>query len=244
MDYSKDFEEGYTSTTLGYLHFMHHAGDKAPVIFLHGFGASLIVWKRLFEYLDSKLDIYAIDMLGHGLSSAPRIAYTISIQSKAVNEFIEKEVKADPYLFGHSYGGWVSAYYAHENSVKGLMLEDPAGIKENFDEILSTESAEAYKKSMVSAAMQLNNNKEYVLRSIVDSDFGEEQLSASVLSTIRAKTLILWGENDNVINPKFASIMSKHINGSLVKMIKGAGHNPHYDNPNDVSDAVSNFIVL
>ena len=242
MDYQEDFEEGYQSTELGYMHYKHHAGEGAPILFLHGFGANLMVWQRLFACIDKNFDLYAIDLLGHGLSSAPHISYTVSAQSKAVGEFIRKSIGAKPYIFGHSYGGWVGAYYAHSNALAGLILEDPAGIKENFDETLSTGSADAYKEKLVGAAMYLNNNKEYVLKSIVDNDFGGEQLSADILGSIQARVLILWGERDDTIDPKFSGVISKHIKGSIVKIIKGAGHNPHYDSPKDVCDALASFV--
>ncbi|MGC8651698.1 MAG: alpha/beta fold hydrolase [Candidatus Micrarchaeia archaeon] len=242
MDYSKDFEEGYQDTELGYIHFMHHAGDSAPILFLHGFGADLMVWQRLFAYFNENFDIYTIDLLGHGLSSAPHIQYTVSAQSNSIGEFINKAIHTEPYIFGHSYGGWIGAYYAHANPLKGLVLEDPAGIKENFDEILRDGNVEEYKQKMVSTAMRLNNNKEYVLKSIVDNDFGEEQLSAERLSGIHARVLILWGESDNVIDPKFSGVISKHINGSTLKFIKGSGHNPHYDNPEEVYLQIINFV--
>src|ERR1700719_471209 len=137
MDYERDFEEGYEYTSLGTLHFRRHPGPKEKIIFLHGIGSNMRTYKRLMEFLPAELDIFLLDLLGHGESDAPQIDYTISSQFQALREFISLQNNGDSFIFGHSYGGWIAAYYASQaTTCKGIILEDSAGAKPFFDDLL------------------------------------------------------------------------------------------------------------
>jgi pimeloyl-ACP methyl ester carboxylesterase len=237
MDYKEDFEEGYLPTRHGNIFYRHHPGTGSSIFFLHGFGANTMVWQKLMQYIDYTFDIYLIDLLGHGRSDAPEINYTISVQCESLLDVISNAKVQNPSIFGHSYGGWVAAYFEYKyHLLKSIILEDPAGISEYFSDMLKTVDKEAYKQKMVMKALNLNSNKEYVLKSIVENDFNEEQLDEAKLSKISKPTLILWGSSDPVINVKYASILAAHINGSRLSIIEGAGHDAHFTHAEKVAD--------
>ena len=199
MDYNKDFEDGFEYTSLGALHFMHHPGVKEKIIFLHGVGANTKVWSRLVQCLPDELDIFLIDLLGHGQSDAPADTdYTVSNQFQALREFIALQNNGDSYLFGHSYGAWIAAYYASQPcGCKGIILEDAAGLAESFADIPES-GVEEFKSNMLKSMLAINNNKEYVFRNLIDSDFKEDQLTKELLSSISLKTKIIWGSDDKI----------------------------------------------
>lgn len=243
MDYEKDFEDGYEHTSVCALHFRHHPGTREKIIFLHGIGSNTKAWKRLMEYLPSELDIFLIDLLGHGESDAPQIDYTISTQFQALREFIAMQNNGDSYLFGHSYGGWIAAYYASQpTGCKGIMLEDCAGEKEFFDELLKSGNKDKYNENLLNLAMMVSGNKEYVLKSIIELGTTEDQLDHNLLSQINTRTMIIWGGDDKVLDPKYAQILSEEIKGSTLKIINGAGHDPHFTNAKEISDLIMLFI--
>ncbi|MGD0729099.1 MAG: alpha/beta hydrolase [Candidatus Micrarchaeaceae archaeon] len=245
MDYDKDFEDGFEYTSLGALHFKHHPGTKEKIIFLHGIGADVKVWSKLVQYLPSDLDIFLIDLLGHGESDAPHIEYTVSSQFQALREFIALQNNGDSYIFGHSYGGWIAAYYASQPcSSKGIILEDSAGSKEFFEQLSSSGKSKEYNEKLFNNVMIMNSNKDYVIRSILDFDISEDQLTTELLSDIKTKTLVLWGANDTVIDKSYGQNIAKAITSSELKVIDGAGHDPHYTNPKEVSDAIMQFMKL
>ena len=104
-----DFEDGFSYTSPGALHFKRHPGTKEKIIFIHSLGGKTRDWKRLMDFLPDDLDVYLIDLLGHGESDAPEMDYTIHAQFQAFREFIALQNNGDSYIFGHSYGGWVAA---------------------------------------------------------------------------------------------------------------------------------------
>ena len=216
MDYSEDFEDGFEYTSLGALHYRYHPGTGTKLIFLHGVGGSTRVWMKLMQVMPDNLDISLIDLLGHGESDAPHIDYTISNQFQALREFMSLRNNGDSYLFGHSYGGWIAAYYASQPyTCKGIILEDAAGLKESFDHLQDSQRITEYKEGMLRTTMQTNNNKDYVIKSILDSDFGEDQLTGELLSLIKSPTKIIWGSEDKVLEKSYANIFQKGIAGSL-----------------------------
>ena len=243
MDYYKDFEDKFSYTSQGAIHFKHHQGTKQKLIFLHGLGSTTLEWERLAKYLPDDLDVHLLDLLGHGESDAPDIDYTVSVQFQALREFISLQNNGDSFLFGHSYGGWVAAYYATQPyTCKGLILEDAVGLQENFDDMASDGSMEEKKEELLKEALGMNNNKEYVMKSIIYSNFEEDRLTSDMLSNIKVPTLILWGAQDTLIDPKYANVFQSKIKGSTVKIIENADHEPHYDQPEIVRDAILSFI--
>ncbi|MFE3255196.1 alpha/beta fold hydrolase [Nocardia sp. NPDC059229] len=61
-------------------------------------------------------------------------------------------------------------------------------------------------------------------------------------STIRARTLILWGEQDRVISPSQAQQLAHLIPTSTLRMLAGAGHNAHEDDPAAVATELTGFL--
>ena len=238
LDYEKDFEEGLEHTSFGAIYYKHHYGEGRAIVFLHGFGATLKVWSKLMAFMPKELDIYLIDLLGHGRSDAPKMDYTIDVQAQMLKEFIAI-IDDDCYIFGHSYGGWIAAHYAAQQfACRGIMLEDAAGLRESYD--MAEEELRKSKESMVKSAMAINDNKEYVMKSIVYSN--TDLLDADVLSRIDTPAVMIWGSEDRVVDSKFADAFAKGIKNSRLEIIAGAGHYPHYTNPKQVSEIIMKFI--
>ncbi len=241
MDYDT-FENGFSHTSLGAIHFKHHPGTKEKIIFIHGLGGTTLVWKRLMEYLPDNLDVFLIDLLGHGESDAPDIDYTVSVQFQALREFIALQNNGDSYICGHSYGGWVAAYYATQPcAYKGLILEDSPGLSELFNDLSASSEADKHKESVLRLELGEGNN-EAVMRSIIYSNFDVDLLTTQALSEIKRRVLILWGSNDELIPVRYANLFKDKIKGSELKIIDGAGHIPHYDQPAKVASAILDFI--
>lgn len=60
-------------------------------------------------------------------------------------------------------------------------------------------------------------------------------------SDVRADTLILWGENDHVVDPSQARPLARLIPTSRLRIVSGAGHNLHEDDPATITAELTAF---
>ena len=65
----------------------------------------------------------------------------------------------------------------------------------------------------------------------------------SSLKKIKSKTLILWGQNDEWINVKFAQKFKKMIKESRVSIMEKTGHIPMEERPFESLKIVEDFLV-
>src|SRR5262249_39745292 len=89
------------------------AGNPAdpPVLLIHGFSSSTLVWSRVFLRLAQEgFRVIAIDMLGHGYSDKGRnLEYTIKSQARTVTRVLDGLRISQASIVGSSYGGAVAA---------------------------------------------------------------------------------------------------------------------------------------
>lgn len=228
-------------TKYGNIFFKHHKADSPPIILIHGLASSTRTWAKLVAYLPKEISVYMIDLLGHGRSDAPDIMYTANMQVEIIDELVKNEELKKPYLFGHSYGGWISVLYAKSRPTAGIILEDSGGLTEFYNEVKGTAEREEYKEDLLDKATMLGA-KRHVVNAILDDAFREHEIDDEDLRMIKTPTLIIWGEEDRVIDVKYARIFSKGIKGSKIAIIKGARHTPHHTHPREVSELLLRFI--
>ena len=105
---------------------------SAPAILLvHGWGASLYMWRDWFTPLASAgFRVLAMDLPGHGLSDKPTDVgrYTIDRMVTTVRELVERERLVRPHVVGQSMGGAISLELAlrGEAPLGRLALVNPA----------------------------------------------------------------------------------------------------------------------
>jgi pimeloyl-ACP methyl ester carboxylesterase len=81
-----------------------------PVVFLHGFAASLSTWHDISGlFPPESFRLYFLDLKGFGFSAKPRDGrYTPEDQAAVVTAFIEAEGLRQIVLIGHSLGGGIA----------------------------------------------------------------------------------------------------------------------------------------
>lgn len=109
------------------------SGEKGqpPILLLHGWGASLYMWRHSFAPLAAGgYHVIAMDLPGHGLSDKPDDARMYRVESLAavVRELIEVEGFAQVDVIAQSMAGTIAIEVAtaDENRVRRLMLVNPA----------------------------------------------------------------------------------------------------------------------
>lgn len=114
---------------------MIDTGSGAPVVFIHGFGASLYSWRKtLPPVLAAGYRVIAFDNRGFGFSDKPAsrtgaALYTNAAYARLVVALLDSLNLPSAVLVGHSMGGAIAAEVAlrYPDRVRGLVLIDAAG---------------------------------------------------------------------------------------------------------------------
>ena len=109
---------------------------KPNLILIHGFGNSLGTWESLAPKLSKAFNVYAIDMLGFGLSEKPvQYQYTNANQASVIQSFAEVMGFDSFIVGGHSLGGAIAMHAAMiDQKTQGLILFNPGIINTGVPE--------------------------------------------------------------------------------------------------------------
>ena len=111
--------------------------DNNPnLILIHGFGNNLHSWRSITPLLSEHYNIFALDLLGFGLSEKPiDYDYSNANQAKTIGKFADA-LKLESFIVGgHSLGGAIGLHVAKNNKkTKGLILFNPGIINTGVPE--------------------------------------------------------------------------------------------------------------
>jgi pimeloyl-ACP methyl ester carboxylesterase len=104
-----------------------------PVVMLHGWGASLYMWRHALDrYRSDGIRTIAVDLRGHGLSDKPLAddAYSLNRYSADLDALLDAFGLDTVSLVGQSMGGGLALRYAltRPKRVSKLVLINPTGL--------------------------------------------------------------------------------------------------------------------
>jgi pimeloyl-ACP methyl ester carboxylesterase len=107
-----------------------------PLIFIHGIGAgsSSFMWRKNFDDLASDFPVYALDLLGFGLSDKPASApYSADLYVDLISDFIREVAGYPCNIVASSLGAAYAVRVAdeHPELVNSMVLNGPSGSDTN-----------------------------------------------------------------------------------------------------------------
>lgn len=112
--------------------------NGTPVLFLHGFGASVQIWRSALETLAQRHRVLAVDLPGFGRSDKPNAPYTLEYMAAFVRDFLDAIAVPRVTLVGHSFGGAVALRFALDfpKRLEKLGLMEPAALARRASPLL------------------------------------------------------------------------------------------------------------
>ena len=103
--------------------------DKPLLILIHGTGGHAEAYSRNLAAHAAHFRTYAIDLVGHGWSDKPPLAYEIADYARHVIDIIKALGRTKAHVSGESLGGWVAGWLAvhHPEWVDRVVLNTAGG---------------------------------------------------------------------------------------------------------------------
>jgi len=235
-------------------------GQGLPVILLHGFPFNNSIWDQVICHLSGSARIICPDLRGHGLSPAPDGIYTMETMAADIALLMDTLSIEEAVLIGHSMGGYISlafiAEFPHRCIGLGLVTslakaDTPEKRQSRYQTIADLEvnganSILANMPSSLSNSPEVQSKvREMIYMTPITGLAGalrgiaERPDRMNLLHTITIPTLIVVGDNDNIVPIEAASSMVKIIPGCKLQIIHGAAHMPMLETPQALGSALS-----
>jgi pimeloyl-ACP methyl ester carboxylesterase len=108
--------------------FYTDEGSGPPLLFVHGYACDSHDWSWQIPHFVAKYRVIAVDLRGHGRSSAPRAGYAVAQLAADLAGLIAELDLEKVVVAGHSLGAIVASALAvgHPSVVAALICVDPA----------------------------------------------------------------------------------------------------------------------
>ena len=245
-------------------------GKGQTILLLHGYTANKDNWIKLAPYLTKDYHVVIPDIPGYGESSMiEKASYDLSNQMSRLHKFAQALELKKIHIAGNSMGGFFAGTYAVrypdeiisvglfdaagvtslEKSVVRKMMEkgeNPLVLKDSND--MPRLMALAFvnppvlpyplKKVMTQTALANRKFYEKELKEI-----GPDFLSLEKdLPNIKAPTLILWGDQDKILDVSSVPVFEKGLKNHKTVILKDCGHVPMIEKPQETANAYLAFI--
>ena len=237
-------------------------GKGEPLVFLHGAGG-VLADDPFLAALAQKYHVYAPLTPGYGDSEECGEIRDMLDFTLHTWDVVDALGLKNPILGGHSMGGMIAAEMAAiaPHDVSRLALICPAGLWLETNPVPDMFSLMPYEypallfhdvkkgTELLTAGMALDN-PEWLKGFLVTNarqmgmagrilfPIPERGLS-SRLYRIKAKTILIWGDDDRLIAPAYAQAFRKGISGSELVMIPEAGHMVTLEKTGQVISAIA-----
>lgn len=154
MEYGGDFElpgitHHYATANGVRLHYARAGEGMAnPLVLLHGFPQSWVMWRLVLPALAEKYAVVAVDLRGYGDSEKPpgEAGHDQGTKAADVHALIRHLGLERVVLIGHDRGGRVARRYAldYPDDLAGVAFPDILPAEHVYDELTAGEAARRY----------------------------------------------------------------------------------------------------
>lgn len=218
-------------------------GEGAPVLLLHGWGASAELFAPIIDGLRTGRALITPDLPGFGHTESPPEPWSVHDYAAWVVALLDRLGVTQCDVIGHSNGGRIGIVLAaeHPERVRRLVLTDSSGIRPRrglryryrvaaYKALRRTQQATLVPRALRAAARRRADRRgsddfraasgtmRATLVRLVNEDL------TPVLPHVAAPTLLIWGDRDADTPLHDARVMERLIPDAGLVVFEGAGH--------------------
>jgi len=245
--------------------YISDEGKGFPLVLVHGFLGSSIMWKPQIDFLKDHFRVITPDLPGFGKSKKARSHNSIQSLSNLILDCLEEKKISKFHLLGHSMGGMIVQEMTKKKGGKISKLicysTGPIGEMPGRFETVDASRENLKKNGLKKMARHIaktwfvkGEDAKYFDVCIeagrqTSMEAADNSLVAfknwngvDSLKNIKNKTLIIWGDKDKSYNLSQAKTLEKNISNSSLIIFNGCAHNVHLEKIDEFNRTVLNFI--
>ncbi|MEO6232916.1 MAG: alpha/beta hydrolase [Ferruginibacter sp.] len=217
-------------------------GTGAPLVLIHGNGASIISMHEQISYFSKNYQVIAVDSRSHGKTVDDGDSLSYDQMATDLNVLLDSLHIDSTYIIGHSDGGIVGLImaYRYPSKVKKLVAMSPN---------IRPDSAVLYPKDETQSKIDFTKYEDSVKAGFTSAKHTFKLLklmndyphiSAEELASIKAPVLIMTSDHDVILLSHIIEIF-KAIPGAELSVLPGSTHNAHRKNATVFNETVNHF---
>lgn len=248
-------------------------GDGVPIVLLHGFGGDKDNWSIYAPHITKRHRLITPDLPGFGENDRSLDRdYDILSQVHRLSAFLDAMNIPKCHIGGNSMGGCIALQFAMEypDKISSLTLFNNAGVvgadkselviaAEKGDNSLALSDLSDVDRLMAFISyrpvpMPKNFKKIFFAeaeahKDVLDKIFWQIARSGindplnDRLGEVTARTLIIWGRQDRLIDVSCVSVLDEGIMNSEAVIFEETGHVPMIERPKDVATVHLAFLA-
>ncbi|OYX41170.1 MAG: 3-oxoadipate enol-lactonase [Rhodobacterales bacterium 32-67-9] len=241
-------------------------GDPAgrPVVFANSLGTDFRMWDKLIPLLPQGLRLIRYDKRGHGLSACPPGPYAMGALIRDAERLLDALGVRDCVFVGLSIGGLIAQGLAVKrlDLVRAMVLSNTAAkigtaqmwsdriaaIRAGGVDAIAEATMERWFAKAFRATPEMLAYRNMLVRQPVEDYAG---CCAAISGTdfitptsgLTLPTLAIAGSEDGATPPDLVRETADLIRGARFRLIRGAGHLPPVEKPQDYAEALTGFLT-
>ena len=238
-------------------------GEGAPIVFSNSLGTDLHLWDPILPLLPKGLKIIRYDKRGHGKSTVPKGPYSMGALISDVEKLLDYLEVKDAMFVGLSVGGMIAQGLATKRMdlIRAMVLSNTGmkiGTKEMWQQRIDDIGVSGL-EAAADTVMQRWFSPEFCAspevipwRTMLAETPLEGYLGCcsaiagtdffSTTAALKLSTLAIAGSDDGATPPDLVREMQELIAGSRFHLIRGAGHLPCVEKPDEYARVLTDFL--
>lgn len=252
------------------LHYRTSEAGQIPVIFVHGYSLSSVVWEKAQILLPARYRSFAYDLRGFGLSDKPEEGYGYDELVEDLAQFLRLLKIRQAVFVGHAFGATLLQRFVvrYPDRVLAMVLLSstaatlpPKGIDDDVRERLAGYGTKEANRAILQKAIPryfdpVNVTREDLehfvevgllagsaaLRKTLETFCTAPAIPPEECAAIKAPTLIVVGTHDPYGTFDQAIAMSDAMPKSKIAVMARCGHSPMWEKPIEFVKLVTEFL--